>query len=880
MGAGTTGRGGVPLSATPARSPVVVLEPGRFTACALGSNAFTPISLDELVAMAEQLPEPDAVQAGAHRPLADERPDIEVGIVRGRARAAIVGGGAAWVHLDSEGAWLRLGPDHLAALVGTDSLASTRRSALLTDLAVTGVVDVEERAVSAEPEPEVEPAIEPEPAPDVVVGDDPRPAWHPRRLAGRARRWLRHTHQARAVETTPPPAEPEPAPEPPPEAVPERRRPADGRVPVFQFWATDHGPHLGAASIVAYARVHDGGALNAGYDLRRAAPAAEVLAELATLDGPAVVLCSNYVWSTDPNLAFAAEALACNPEVVAVHGGPSTPKYEEDLRRFLVGRSGAHAAVQGEGEITFAAVLEALAGAWALPVEQRLSVLDGVEGVRYVDPATGRLVMNPDRERHAELADFPSPFGSGELADVDDEVLHSERVLLPVETNRGCPYGCSFCDWGSATMSRIRKFPIERVREDLAWLADHRIDSWIMADANFGILPRDPEIAEEVARLKAASSYPSLVGIAAPKTLTDRFVEILDTILGAGITMRTSLALQTRDDETLAAIERRNIKTETYDALAVKLRQRGLPVTSDIMVGLPGATIASLKADLQWHVDHQVRPFFYPTALLPNAPMNDPEYRTRFQIRSTSGSAVAHVVATSSYSPEERRTMDRITYAFQCFEVHGILRHVLRVLQWDRGRLAVDVVQDIVELVDADPADHPLTAWLLRQMDLFFVPPVGWAPLLAELRSILVDDLGIADGTDLDTAFAVSLAVLPAPRRRFPQKVALDHDYVAYFRSATGNLLLDGRPGEPDRPLAEHGPAELTIHDDPDRLGEDGYVRFAEERDVLDVGYNTAFWFPAHLELVSPFALFYQPISPTFVQRAREFITEGELLTS
>ncbi len=32
-----------------------------------------------------------------------------------------------------------------------------------------------------------------------------------------------------------------------------------------------------------------------------------------------------------------------------------------------------------------------------------------------------------------------------------------------IETNRGCPYGCTFCDWGSATLSRIRKFDLERV---------------------------------------------------------------------------------------------------------------------------------------------------------------------------------------------------------------------------------------------------------------------------------------------------------------------------------------------------------------------------------------------------------------------------------
>ena len=41
---------------------------------------------------------------------------------------------------------------------------------------------------------------------------------------------------------------------------------------------------------------------------------------------------------------------------------------------------------------------------------------------------------------------------------------------LTWETNRGCPYSCSFCDWGSSTMSRIRAFDIERVRAEAEWI--------------------------------------------------------------------------------------------------------------------------------------------------------------------------------------------------------------------------------------------------------------------------------------------------------------------------------------------------------------------------------------------------------------------------
>ena len=54
---------------------------------------------------------------------------------------------------------------------------------------------------------------------------------------------------------------------------------------------------------------------------------------------------------------------------------------------------------------------------------------------------------------------FVAPFalvedGSDLLFDAYGEIPGAH---VTIETNRGCPYGCTFCDWGSATMSRARK---------------------------------------------------------------------------------------------------------------------------------------------------------------------------------------------------------------------------------------------------------------------------------------------------------------------------------------------------------------------------------------------------------------------------------------
>ena len=43
--------------------------------------------------------------------------------------------------------------------------------------------------------------------------------------------------------------------------------------------------------------------------------------------------------------------------------------------------------------------------------------------------------------------------GKTAIDSLNEVAAHAGAII---ETNRGCPYGCTFCDWGSATRSRIQ----------------------------------------------------------------------------------------------------------------------------------------------------------------------------------------------------------------------------------------------------------------------------------------------------------------------------------------------------------------------------------------------------------------------------------------
>lgn len=616
-----------------------------------------------------------------------------------------------------------------------------------------------------------------------------------------------------------------------------------GRVPVYAIWHPQVGPVLSLGLLTAAARQHDDGRLNDTFEIRRPETAASFLDDLTTRPpGPAVLLCSDYIWSVAENLEAAHAGRAINRDLIVVHGGPSSPKYEGDALRFLDDHGDvAHVLTRGEGEELIGELLTVLA--------RTLPELDGDElasigGLTYRHPATGAIVRTPDRERLTDPGSFPSPYLTGEFDHIPPDAWNT---CLSIETNRGCPYGCTFCDWGSATLARIRKFDLDRAVAEVQWAADRGVNSINIADANFGIMARDVETAERIAEIRARTGYPRLVSFYPAKNTTRHLTKIMAHLHDAGAGTTASISLQSSDPETLQVLDRSNISTEHYVALAADYRRRGVSLTGDFLLGAPGQTYDSYRRDLQFSFDHEIMARTWQVNILPNAPMNAPEYRALHRIE-TEGN---RVVATATFTREDRERMLRFRDVDIVAERLGVLRHVLRWLQWDHGLPATDVLDRLLHATEEDPAAWPLLTWVLTHFERFATAPVGWHALYAEVRAIVTEVLGVPAGSDLDTVLNLQLALMPRPGRRFPDTIALDHDYVAYLYDATDGLYRDGAAGRPPHRLSAYGPTTFTVTADPLGLCVDG-VRFAEfgDRDLMEtdwaIGANSA------NELLSP----------------------------
>src|SRR5690606_13494293 len=110
-------------------------------------------------------------------------------------------------------------------------------------------------------------------------------------------------------------------------------------------------------------------------------------------------------------------------------------------------------------------------------------------------------------------------------------------------------------------------------------------------------------------------------GFNVAKNTTKHLTELVDRLVSANVTPYFTLALQTRDDETLESIRRSNISSDHYVSLAASFRRRQLPVSADLMIGLPGQTVESFSKDLQFLMDHDVPARMWIAQLLPNAPI-------------------------------------------------------------------------------------------------------------------------------------------------------------------------------------------------------------------------------------------------------------------
>jgi hypothetical protein len=277
-----------------------------------------------------------------------------------------------------------------------------------------------------------------------------------------------------------------------------------------------------------------------------------------------------YLWNIERTLWVARELKRLSPATRIVVGGPEIT----GDNAWVLDEPAIDFAVIGEGEQTFAALLLAL-----------------LEDETPPAPIPGLYVST-----RKELPAFRTPLpdlnmlGSPYLAGILDA---AEEQMLLLETTRGCVFKCKFCYYPKSYDKQYYLAP-EAIRASLSHARDKDVREVFLLDPT----------------LNQRKDFAEFLGLLAEGNPGQRF-HYFGELRGEGITEKTAallrqanfteveVGLQSIDPEAMLRMDRKNNLRAIQRGVRAMMAE-GIRVRVDMIVGLPGDTVESVRRGLHW----------------------------------------------------------------------------------------------------------------------------------------------------------------------------------------------------------------------------------------------------------------------------------------
>jgi radical SAM superfamily enzyme YgiQ (UPF0313 family) len=271
-----------------------------------------------------------------------------------------------------------------------------------------------------------------------------------------------------------------------------------------------------------------------------------------------------------------------------------------------------------------------------------------------VDLATGRgatpsngvhVVGQGDANRKAqlELGSLPSPY-------LDGTTLAQPFVRW--ETQRGCPFKCSFCQHRDANARYKRQL----MNQDRLF---GELELFVRAGVE-RIAVLDPIFHSDESHAVAILEHARRVGFGGTLSLQCRFEMLTPAFLDAceGVDVEFEFGLQTAIAKEGSAVKRANNMPKVSDAIDL-LHARAMPFEVSLIYGLPTQTLASFRQSVQWCHDHRVPVIdAWPLMLLRGTPLH--AQQAQFGLVESTDTRIPIVVKSHTFSQADHSEMARI----------------------------------------------------------------------------------------------------------------------------------------------------------------------------------------------------------------------------
>lgn len=332
---------------------------------------------------------------------------------------------------------------------------------------------------------------------------------------------------------------------------------------------------------------------------------------------PKYFFISVYMWNFQYSMNVAKFVKTKYPDCKIVLGGHHVPYFDID---FFNEYPYIDILVHGEGEATCEKILLG-------------NSLCSINNLSFKE--AGKTVRTNKEYNNCALDNIPSPYLTG----VFDTILEDGyNFTASLETNRGCPFGCHYCDWGSTLTSqkKMRRFNKERVYKEIEWFGKNKIDFVFGTDSNFGIFKTDMDIVDKLIETKQKYGFPNKFRVCYTKN-SDNFVFDINRKLNEfGLSKGATLSFQSLNAETMLAVGRKNMSLETFKKLLDKYNDCNIPTYTELILGLPEETFDSFADGIceLLNMGQHTSIVVYNCQVYPNAHINTPEYRRKYGLKT------------------------------------------------------------------------------------------------------------------------------------------------------------------------------------------------------------------------------------------------------
>lgn len=356
----------------------------------------------------------------------------------------------------------------------------------------------------------------------------------------------------------------------------------------------------------------------------------EKLIKALETDGiPDVIGFSNYVWNSQLAYGISKVLKTLKKKPIIIFGGPDFPVDHENQLDWFSKHPEIDFYIVKEAELAFSKLLKELDNS-NLDVEAvKQKRIPSVQAIHK----SGEVCFSDSIERIKDLSQIPSPYSTGVL----DEFFDGK--LLPIiQTNRGCPFSCTFCVEGITYFNKIYRSSSNKVSEELHYIAKKmeilraqggRNDLFI-ADSNFGMYKEDIDTCHVIAAVQKHNGWPEYINVATGKNQKERVLKASKIINGS---LRLSGSVQSLDKDVLDNIKRKNIVVDDLMDLALQASEVGANSYSEIILGLPGDTkekhFKTVKTVMEAGFTNI---YLFQLMLLPGTQMCTPQEKIEYQM--------------------------------------------------------------------------------------------------------------------------------------------------------------------------------------------------------------------------------------------------------